>query len=210
MEAGVHGDLEHLSERQTRILDRAEELFFRKGFRRVTADELATALGISKKTLYQDFSGKGELVRAVVHRKMARLEDILTRHLEKTDVPPTDGTHAAGRDATPLMEHFRILAEEMRSLGAEFLSDVMKYDSELWAEVNAFRREHIYSRLQRRIEDGQAVGTVRSDVSPGIAATMLIVLAENLLTPERIVELDVTPSALLEQIGSVVIRGISA
>ncbi|MEX2443477.1 MAG: TetR/AcrR family transcriptional regulator [Alkalispirochaeta sp.] len=194
-------ELETLSDRQKRILDGAEALFFRRGFHHVTADEIAGAVGISKKTLYQDFRGKRDLVRTVVRRKMTRLEQVLARTLDR------DG--AAAGDLSPLMEHFRILAGEMRALGAEFIADVMKYDGKLWAEVNAFRREHIYSRLQQRIEAGQEAGTVRSDVSPPVAATMLVVLAENLLTPEKMVAFDTTPSALMEQIGSVVVRGIS-
>ncbi|MFP4210001.1 MAG: TetR/AcrR family transcriptional regulator [Alkalispirochaeta sp.] len=200
---------QEFTERQTRILDRAEELFFRKGFRRVTADEIADALGISKKTLYQDFRGKSELVRAVVRRKMAQLKATLTRHLETSDAAQTSGSERRSGDVAPLMGHFRLLAGELRSLGSEFLSDVMKYDGELWAEVNAFRREHIFTRLQRRIEEEQVAGTVRRDVSPRIVTTMLIAFAENLLTPENVVALDITPSAMVEQIGSIVIRGIS-
>ncbi len=202
-------ELEKLSERQTRILDRAEELFFRKGFRRVTADEIAEALGISKKTLYKDFSGKSELVRAVVRRKLTHLKEILTLHLAEANAAQSTGSQETSGEMAPLMEHFRILAREMRSLGSEFLSDVMKYDSELWDEVNAFRREYIYTRLQSQIEDGQAAGTIRRDVFSHVATTMLITLAENLLTPEMVVALDMTPSAMLEQIGSIVIRGIS-
>src|SRR4051812_5089743 len=49
------------------ILIRAREEFFTHGFSKVTTGELATALGISKKTLYQHFASKEELLREAVY-----------------------------------------------------------------------------------------------------------------------------------------------
>ena len=49
-----------------RILDKVRDLFFKRGFSRVTMDELASELGISKKTLYNHFSGKAEMLELVV------------------------------------------------------------------------------------------------------------------------------------------------
>ena len=49
-----------------RILQKANDLFRRYGFKSITMDEIATQLGASKKTIYQYFSDKDELVEAVV------------------------------------------------------------------------------------------------------------------------------------------------
>mgnify|MGYP002003291779 CR=1 FL=1 len=69
--------MEH--ERRNRILDQVEPLFLTMGFSRVTTDEIAASVGMSKKTVYQEFGSKQELVRAVVRRKLARIEDQLAR-----------------------------------------------------------------------------------------------------------------------------------
>ncbi|MEJ7677368.1 MAG: helix-turn-helix domain-containing protein [Segetibacter sp.] len=53
-------------ETKERILRKAHELFNRFGFRRVTMDEIALKSGMSKKTIYQSFVNKDELVDAVV------------------------------------------------------------------------------------------------------------------------------------------------
>ncbi len=45
-----------------KILDRAHELFVQEGIRNVTMDELAHSLGMSKRTIYEQFSDKRELV----------------------------------------------------------------------------------------------------------------------------------------------------
>ncbi|WP_335965749.1 TetR/AcrR family transcriptional regulator [Galbibacter sp. PAP.153] len=49
-----------------KILDKATEMFLNLGFKSVTMDDIATELGISKKTIYQHFKTKTELVEAAV------------------------------------------------------------------------------------------------------------------------------------------------
>lgn len=49
-----------------RILLKAEELFMQYGIRSVSMDDIANNLGMSKKTLYQYYADKDELVDAVV------------------------------------------------------------------------------------------------------------------------------------------------
>lgn len=53
-------------EAKERILIKAEELFMRFGIRSVSMDDIANNLGMSKKTLYQYYADKDELVDAVV------------------------------------------------------------------------------------------------------------------------------------------------
>jgi AcrR family transcriptional regulator len=61
-----------------RILRAAETLFLTHGFSRITMDELAGELGMSKKTLYAHFAGKEDLFRAVADRFVGELRADLT------------------------------------------------------------------------------------------------------------------------------------
>ena len=47
-----------------RIIEGAGELFFSRGIRRVTMDELARELGMSKRTIYENFNDKTEVLEA--------------------------------------------------------------------------------------------------------------------------------------------------
>ena len=60
---------------KTRVVEAAGALFLSRGFVRVTSDEIAARLGISKATLYQAFPSKEEILRQVVRRIM---RDILS------------------------------------------------------------------------------------------------------------------------------------
>jgi AcrR family transcriptional regulator len=53
-------------ELQQRVLNKADELFRTYGIRSVTMDDIAKALGISKKTLYQSYSDKDLLIQETV------------------------------------------------------------------------------------------------------------------------------------------------
>ena len=53
-------------ELKERIKQKADELYRRYGVKSVTMDEIATQLGVSKKTIYQCFSDKNELVDEVI------------------------------------------------------------------------------------------------------------------------------------------------
>ncbi len=62
-------------EAKERILEKATDLFMRYGIRSITMDEIASQLGISKKTIYQFFTDKDAVVDAVVDAEIKRNED---------------------------------------------------------------------------------------------------------------------------------------
>ena len=49
-----------------KIISKSEELFLSLGFKSVTMDDIANAIGISKKTIYAHFSNKTALVEVVI------------------------------------------------------------------------------------------------------------------------------------------------
>lgn len=59
------------SPRDRKLLAAAERLFLRKGYHATTMDEVASAAGVSKKTIYQAFVSKEALFRALVQARRA-------------------------------------------------------------------------------------------------------------------------------------------
>jgi AcrR family transcriptional regulator len=58
-----------------RILVKSEEMFMQFGIRSVSMDDIANNLGMSKKTLYQYFVDKDELVDAVIEGHISGVEE---------------------------------------------------------------------------------------------------------------------------------------
>lgn len=63
-----------LMEAKERIMLKAEELFMQFGIRSVSMDDIANNLGMSKKTLYQYYADKDELVDAVVDHHITGMQ----------------------------------------------------------------------------------------------------------------------------------------
>jgi AcrR family transcriptional regulator len=63
-----------------RIIEGGEELFLTAGIKSVTMDDIAKHLGMSKKTIYQFFKDKNELVIALVKKKLQQDEDQMCAH----------------------------------------------------------------------------------------------------------------------------------
>jgi len=64
-----------------KILDRAEELFARRGFAGIGLAEVAEQVGLSKSSLFHHFSSKAQLYAAVMARILDRIEAELMRSL---------------------------------------------------------------------------------------------------------------------------------
>jgi AcrR family transcriptional regulator len=65
---------------QDRILDVTDRLFYRQGIRAIGVDTIAAEIGISKRTLYNHFPSKDELIVAYLSRRL--------RPIATSDAPP--------------------------------------------------------------------------------------------------------------------------
>ncbi len=64
-------------QRENRIVDMAEPVFFKNGYEATTIIEIAQASGYNKRSLYLYFKDKEEIFLAVVLRGLTRLHDML-------------------------------------------------------------------------------------------------------------------------------------
>ena len=60
-----------------RILECAKELFHKYGIRSISMDDIAHHLGISKKTIYQHFSDKDDIITLAMHQATSEKKDML-------------------------------------------------------------------------------------------------------------------------------------
>ena len=64
----------HLPNRDERILDAAEKLFYDRGFDGVGVDEIGAAAGVSGSAIYRHFHGKSEILAALFDRAIDALQ----------------------------------------------------------------------------------------------------------------------------------------
>ncbi|GAB3549330.1 AcrR family transcriptional regulator [Actinopolyspora lacussalsi] len=85
MSTGTHSE-QSLTPGARRILDVASELFYWRGINAVGVDTIAAESGVTKRTLYDRFGSKDNLVAAYLDARDRRWRDTITARLH--DAPP--------------------------------------------------------------------------------------------------------------------------
>jgi len=72
---------------RTHIVGVARRIFTRKGFRKATMEEIASASGMGKSSIYYYFKSKEDIFRAVVEFEARMLKENLNRVIENSTFP---------------------------------------------------------------------------------------------------------------------------
>jgi len=189
-----------MSEARERILAVAMRLFLRHGFSTVTMDELASELGMSKKTLYQHFPNKEELLTQVLESGFASLTAELDEALEDERLDFGER----------LSRYLTIVAGRYASMSSAVLRDLQKSAPGPFARFEALRRSSLETRYARLLAAGVAAGEFRSDIDVRILLQMVMALAERLLSPDALHALDIAPLDAFKAITGVLLDGLRA
>jgi len=88
VQANPYADREPQTSTNTRILNAAARLFYRKGIRAVSVDEVAAAASVTKVTVYKHYRAKDELIAACLHALDERFFSWFVHEVEaSTDNP---------------------------------------------------------------------------------------------------------------------------
>jgi AcrR family transcriptional regulator len=180
-----------------RIITNAERLFFTRGFSGVTMDQVASELGISKKTLYQHFDSKHQLLYAVVSRLMAESE-----HRIKTLMG--DGQLDYFQKMAGLVEH---IAKRTSGISRNFMQDLQKSAPDMWEEISEFRRRKIYHNFGLMIRKGIKAGMIRPETDPELLTKMYEVLVQQMINPQAMMDSPYSPGQLMKSIIELVFAG---
>ncbi len=183
---------------RARILQTAQQHFFQEGYARVTMGNLARALGISKKTLYQHFPTKAALAAAVMENFRTQVAESLGRIFEdhRLSLPER------------LAQAFTEAARHLRHLEKPFLEDLARFLPDVWTETERFRSEMIARFLGSALQEGQAAGFIRADVPVEVMLRSFLAVAERLVNPSTLMELPYTLPELIRVIIRLLFEGM--
>ncbi|MEQ9592932.1 MAG: TetR/AcrR family transcriptional regulator [Cyclobacteriaceae bacterium] len=146
---------------KAKILQGATELFLRYGIRSVSMDNIANHLGVSKKTIYQYFKDKDEMVNSVT-----------ANHIQK-DKSELDWIAENSKNAVEeLVNLTHCLRENFREMNPSLLFDLQKYHHKSWALWIEYKSEHIKNQIVRSLNQGKEEGYFRADLNTEILARM--------------------------------------
>jgi AcrR family transcriptional regulator len=180
-----------------KIVEAARRHFFSHGFRGVTMDDLATELGISKKTLYAHFPSKTALLEAVLADKF----ESVSKELERIG-------REHPRDFPGALHG--LLAGTMRELDEikpPFVRDMRQKAPHIFKRVERRRAEVIERSFGKLFVEGQRTGMVRKDIPAKLMIEILLGAVQAIVNPGKIQDLGLTPKIGFSGIIKIVLEG---
>jgi AcrR family transcriptional regulator len=134
----VSNELGFVSEdpQKQKIVSLASARFLQEGFSKITLDEIASELAMSKKTLYKFFANKEDLLNTVVERMMMEAQQRLSSIIgsQKTFVEK-------------LSEILTFLGQLVRRVSKPFQRDLQLHAPEVWTRPEGYQPSGFFSVL---------------------------------------------------------------
>ena len=140
---------------EERIIEGASELFFSLGYSKVTMEEIGDKVGCTKKTVYNHFPTKLNLLQAVINTTIYSLINDLETI---ADNPELDFLEK-------LVSMLKYLFIQLTTYKRNLIEEFSKYTSQLDDDTLPDLREKLVPRIQQLVDEGVAQGLIKDKVS---------------------------------------------
>ena len=141
-------------EPRDRIRIAAHELVMQYSIRSVSMDDIAAKIGMSKKTLYQYYKDKDELIEAVV-------EGVLLHNKACCEADRKTAKNAIDE----VFLSMDLMAEMFRSMNSSVIYDLHKYHPKAFQKFLNHKNDFIYNIIKNNLEKGIKEELYRSDIN---------------------------------------------
>ena len=186
------------NEIKERIFLKAEEMFFQYGFSKVTMDEIASGLGMSKKTLYKFFSGKENLVRELIKERQCETEEHINEIWADKELD------FVGK----LKKMMNFIGRQSTKLRGPLFEDLRKSMPEIWNEVHDLKKNKGLEKATELFKQGIEHNVFRNDMGQEIVILMYTSSIQSIMNPETLSQLPISASQALETIFKILFEGI--
>jgi AcrR family transcriptional regulator len=134
---------------------------------------VARELGMSKKTLYQSFANKDELVTETCRMHICQEHEEFG-HIHDTADNALDELHKISQ----------CVRQMMGRINPSLLFDLSKYHPDAWQLFLQFKSNFIYNQVKDNLERGIQEGYYRSDIRPDIMAKIRMEQVQTVFDPK--------------------------
>ncbi len=142
-----------------RIQKAAHDLVMQYGIRSVSMDDIASNLGMSKKTIYLYYKDKDELIDSVVE------EVIHSNQCQCNN--DRDNADNAVHEIFQVME---MMTEMFKTMNPSILFDMQKYHPVAYQRFQKHRNDYLYNVCRQNLERGIEEGLYRPEINIEIMA----------------------------------------
>jgi AcrR family transcriptional regulator len=145
------------------ILCAVADLFLKYGIRSVSMDDISHQTGISKKTLYQHFKDKNDLVNQVTAM-------LLEEKRQEYDAVTESATNAIDE----LYKISKLIRKHFGELNPALMYDLQKYHPEAWDLFLKYEVDVVYHTVIDNLKRGVHEGYFRSEINVNILSKMRV------------------------------------
>lgn len=153
------------------IVEKVCKLYQNYGIKSITMDDVARELGYSKKTLYQLFRDKNELVSAVVdhqfNEKIANLDQAMENQENAIEA---------------IFGFYKVQISLLREHKPSFVFDLKKYYKNVAESLHQKRQDKILSAMKANLKRGKEEGLYRQDIDEDLITRIHFVRIESILS----------------------------
>lgn len=160
---------EYRQQLRERIVDTAARAFATRGIRAVKMDDVARQLTISKRTLYELYDNKEDLLIAVVKRYGQQSEQRMMEHVEKSS-----------NVIEILLYAYRQKVEEFNATVPQFYTDLVKYPR-VMSLLQSSRVNH-QAQLMQFFQRGVGEGYFRADIDYDVVIFLFDAIGQQVMS----------------------------
>ncbi|OXM83278.1 TetR/AcrR family transcriptional regulator [Paenibacillus rigui] len=180
-----------------RIVDYATKKFFTFGFSKISTDQMANDLGMSKATLYKYFPKKEALLEEVIsHFALEQMRDI-----ERIASDPE-------LEFKQKIERFMFVSgKRLSTVRKEAVQDIQRSVPEMYERLMEFRKSVILKKLSELFQQGVQKGLFRKDIDQTFVASVILAAVESLTDPEHLSHSTYTYETVFQNILILILEG---
>lgn len=180
------------------ILLKVRELYMKYGIKSITMDDVASELGISKKTLYQFVTDKDDLVGKFIDNEIELRQEEISKCFKI-------GFNAIEE----LVEISIFMNKMMRDQNPATENDLRKYYPHHYQKTVKTRRERMYKYVLLNLKKGKEEGLYREDMNEEVIAKLYLSRSENIHFSELFTVEEFTSIKLFVELLTYHVRGIA-
>jgi TetR/AcrR family transcriptional regulator, cholesterol catabolism regulator len=185
--------------KEKNLLIKIRELMFRLGIKSLSMDDIAKQLGISKKTIYQYFESKADLIDKV-------LEMTLDEQKEDNERLISENKNAIDQ----LLKMYVLNSRMMEAINPALIFEMNKYYPESWKKLFDFRNGYLVDLVLNNLLQGIKSGLYRYDIDVDIVARLYTNNSLSMLNQELFPSKKYSHSSVFNQMFLYHIRGIAS
>lgn len=187
-----------MEEKKEYYLEQIGKLFLRYGLRGITMEEIADELGVSKKTIYNYFESKADIV-----------DLLLQRHLNNKNESMWEAI-SHGKNAIEILVGItNLMKETIQDIPPLVKRDLVKHFPLQLKKSNEELKNKIYEYIKQNVLKGIDQGLYRSNLNVELIARHYVVSFDRYIRQEVMDGIDFSIDAYYEEILSYHIRGIA-